>query len=291
MIEVRSVVNTDAPPADIPPAAGAAADSPAPDSAEAAIARLNAIRRHQSRNALITVRNQGRGRTAMLLTDRTWRLRYRVGDTYHHRFWGQMMRWGVGEKLRAGNTYVRLGTDQLRYTPHEPVRILARLADADFTPIQDAAVHATVARDGRVLTRVALQYRPDSNGMYEAVLEPIPATGMYTVTLECKDAEKRLGRDYPTALSTQFSVITARRPAEFVHATADWKVPRTMARLSGGRAVSPSRALTLWDGFGEGSGLVLDRIETNLWDSPWLFLAVLACLTAEWLLRKRGSLA
>ena len=277
----------------VPGAAGAegAADGLAPDSAEAAIARLNAIRRQQSRNALITVRGQGRGRVAMLLTDRTWRLRYRVGDTYHHRFWGQMMRWGVGEKLRAGNTYVRLGTDQLSYTPHEPVRILARLADEDFTPIQDAVVYATLARDDKVITRVALQHRPDSNGMYEATLEPIPTIGMYTVTLECKDAEKRLGKDYPQGLSTQFSVITARRPAEFVHATADWKAPRTMARLSGGRAVPPSRALTLWNGFGEGSGLVQDRIETNLWDSPWLFLVVLLCLTVEWLIRKRGGLA
>ena len=259
--------------------------------AEAAIARLNAIRRHQTRNALIAVRGQGRGRVAMLLTDRTWRLRYRVGDTYHHRFWGQMMRWGVGEKLRAGNTYVRLGTDQLQYTPHEPIRILARLADADFTPIQDATVHATLSKGDKVLKRLALQYRPDSNGMYEIALDPIASTGMYTVSLECKDAEKRLGSDFPKDLTTQFSVITARRPAEFVHATADWKVPRTMARLSGGRAVTPARALSLWNAFGEGSGLVVDRIETPLWDSPWLFLVVLACLTAEWILRKRGSLA
>ena len=76
-------------------------------------------------------------------------------------------------------------------------------------------------------------------------------------------------------LSTNFSVITARRPAEFVHATVDWSVPRTMARLSGGQAVAPSRALSLWNQFGEGSGAVVDRVETNLWDSPWLFLAVL----------------
>jgi len=49
--------------------------------------------------------------------------------------------------------------------------------------------------------------------------------------------------------------------------------------------------LELWDQFGEGSGLVVDRVETNLWDSPWLFLAVVAFLTAEWLLRKKGGLA
>ena len=261
------------------------------DSAEDAIARLAAIRQQQTRNALLVVRGQGRGHVAMLLTDHTWRLRYRVGDTYHHRFWGQIVRWGVGDKLRAGNNYARLGTDQLRYTPREPIKILARLADRDFTPIQDASVNVVVSLGERRIARVSLQHRPDSNGMYEATLDPLPEPGLYTVTLESKTAEARLGSDFPKNLSTRFSVVTARRPAEFVHATSDWTVPRTMARLTGGQAVPPSRATTLWNQFGEGSGIVMDRIETNLWDSPWLFLAVILFLTAEWLLRKRGGLA
>ena len=264
---------------------------PASDDAEDAIARFNATRLNQNRNALLVVRGQGRGRVAMLMTDRTWRLRYRVGDTYHHRFWGQMIRWGVGEKLSAGNDHVRIGTDQLHYTPHEPIRVLARLADASSTPIADASPVAELSRDGRAISRVALQYRPDSNGMYEAVLPPLPETGTYAVTLECPDVQRRLGSEFPKHRTARFSVITARHPAEFVHATIDRKIPETMARLSGGRVVPPSRALSLWDTFGAGSGSVSDRIETNLWDSPWLFLAVLACLTAEWLLRKRGSLA
>ena len=262
----------------------------AADSADEAIARLAAIRRQQSRDALLVVRGQGRGRVAMLLSDSTWRLRYRVGDTYHHRLWGQIVRWGVGEKLRAGNTYVRLGTDQIRYTPHEAVKVLARLADTDFAPIQNASVHAVVVSGEKRVARIALQYRPDSNGMYEAMLDPLPI-GEYTVSLECKAAERRLGSDYPEELETRFSVVTAKRPAEFVHATADWTVPRTMARLSGGSAVAPSGALELWDQFGEGSGLVVERVETNLWDSPWLFLAIVGFLTAEWLLRKKGGLA
>ena len=273
------------------PPAFSATPGDSADSAEDAIARLAAIRQQQTRNALLVVRGQGRGHVAMLLTDHTWRLRYRVGDTYHHRFWGQIVRWGVGDKLRAGNNYARLGTDQLRYTPREPVKILARLADRDFTPIQDASVNAVVSLGERRIARVSLQHRPDSNGMYEATLDPLPEPGLYTVTLESKTAENRLGPDFPKNLSTRFSVVTARRPAEFVHATADWTVPRTMARLTGGQALPPSRATTLWDQFGEGSGIVMDRIETNLWDSPWLFLAVVFFLTAEWLLRKRGGLA
>ena len=260
------------------------------DSAEKTLARLAAIRRQQTRDALLVVKGQGRGRVAMLLSDSTWRLRYRVGDTYHHRFWGQMVRWGVGEKLRSGNAHVRLGTDQLRYPPHQPVKILARLAQVDFTPILDASMYAVVVGDGKRVARVALQPRPESNGMYEATLDPLPV-GRYEVSLDAKSAEQRLGDDYPQGLSTGFAVVAARRPAETVHVTADWTVPRSMARLSGGQALPPSRALELRDQFGEGSRIVVDRVETNLWDSPWLFLSVMGLLTTEWLLRKRVGLA
>ena len=40
---------------------------------------------------------------------------FRVGDVYHHRFWGQLARWSAAEKLLpAGNRFVRYG-------PREPV--------------------------------------------------------------------------------------------------------------------------------------------------------------------------
>jgi hypothetical protein len=36
---------------------------------------------------------------------------------------------------------------------------------------------------------------------------------------------------------------------------------------------------------------VKERIERNLWDSWWLFLAIVILLSTEWLLRKKGGLA
>lgn len=265
--------------------------SVADESPEETIRRLAAIRDHQARNALVVVQTIGQGRSLMLATDRTWRLRYRVGDTRHHRFWGQIMRWGVGEKLRAGNAFVRLGTDQLRYTPNEPIRIVARLSDTTSAPLTDARVEATVARDGKLLHRVPLRFRAASNGIYEGVLDPLPEAGLYDVSLRSPEAESKLGADFPEGLATRFVVVTARRPAEFVNVTADWQIPRVVAQLSAGRVVRPSEALGLWDSFGEGSRVLSERVETLLWDSPWLFLAIVLLLTIEWLLRKKGGLA
>ena len=50
----------------------------------------------EAANALLVTRQTGKGKVALLLTDRTWRLREGAGDLYHHRFWGNLVRWGAG---------------------------------------------------------------------------------------------------------------------------------------------------------------------------------------------------
>jgi len=53
-------------------------------------------RQFQRQHALISYHTVATGRVMFLGFDRTWRLRYRVGDAYHHRFWGQVLRWAQG---------------------------------------------------------------------------------------------------------------------------------------------------------------------------------------------------
>ena len=43
--------------------------------------------------------------------------------------------------------------------------------------------------------------------------------------------------------------------------------------------------------FGGGSKRIADRVEFHLWSLPPLFLFIVAFLTAEWIMRKRASLA
>ena len=55
---------------------------------------LDAITGQGRRDTGIFVeQNYGFGRVLFVGIDSTWRWRYRVGDTYHHRFWGQLVRW------------------------------------------------------------------------------------------------------------------------------------------------------------------------------------------------------
>ncbi len=270
----------------------AASREAATASPDEVIQRLSALREQEARNSLVVGQSQGRGKVLMLNFDRTWRFRYRAGDVYHHRFWGQVMRWGIGEKLRSGNTFVRLGTDQLSYTPVEPIRVIARMCDQSFAPIAGAKADAMLmSASGRNIKKIALTYRENSNGIYEGLLDPLTEAGTYTLKLNCPTAARTLGADFPSGLETQFIVLTARRPAEFIHLTADWRVPRVTAELSGGKAVSLADWELLRGSFGEGNRVLIERIERKLWDRWWYFVILVGFLTAEWLLRKKSGLA
>ncbi len=252
-------------------------------SIEDAAEQLDAAMQHRARNALIVASGFGRGKVLTLTFDRTWRFRYRVGDTYHHRFWGQVMRWGVGEKLRAGDEHFRVGTDQVVYMPGMPVQIMGRVLNPDGTFAQGITLQAAVSReDGTLLGQQRLNYREDSNGLYEAEFKGIDTPGRYTVRL--------LRRDTNAIIETKFLVSPTRRPVELADVAATSSDMERLSSWTGGKVVEPDEIDQLLDAFGEGRRTVHERVERPLWDNPLFFLTIVALLTLEWILRKKGNL-
>jgi len=249
-----------------------------------AAARLDDEIRRRARTSLIVAQSYGRGKVLLLNFDQTWRLRYRTGDKFHHKFWGQVLRWGVGEKLRAGKEGLRVGTDELVYTPQHPARVLARVTDANFAAISNALVEAVVTHGGKEVARVRLAYREGSHGLYEAPLAPMSDPGRYDVNLTRKDGATE------DRVETAFLVVTAERPVELGDVTATRATLDALARWTNGRVVGPARAGELWNAFGEGRRVTPERRERPLWDRPWMYLLIVGLLTAEWILRKRGGL-
>lgn len=250
-------------------------------------------RQHEAENALLVTSRYGLGKVGLLLFDQTWRLRYGVGDTHHHRFWGNLIRWGTGENLRAGTEHVRLGTDRLTYAPGEPVRIMSRLTGEDFRPRQQADVTARLFDEGGgQILQVRLQPRPDGNGIHEAVVPPeaLPAAaGRLRITLGGDDVERLLAgappvettiRIAPPANSPELGVVTLDRP----------RLQR-LATLSRGGLHSPGDLTGLAEAFGEPSRTLQERRETTLWDNWALLGAALVLLTSEWLIRRRAGVA
>ena len=272
--------------------------------AASAAGQIDAERALRARRAVIVAQSAGRGKVLQLNTDESWRLRYRVGDTRHHRFWGQVVRWGLGERLRGGTARLRVGTDRLTYTPHDGIRLLARVLDASGAPVADAAPVAVVeplppagastnaapaaAAAVPAAHRVPLAYVADSQGLYEAMLPPLVETGAYRLSIESPGSLSGEGDDREVA--TTFFVAASRRPIEMAAVAARRDVPDALARWTGGRVVMPHEARTLSGAFGEKSRVVTEPLEISLWDNPWLLAALLATLVAEWVIRKVGGL-
>lgn len=247
-------------------------------------------REREAKSALLVTRQTGKGKVALLLTDRTWRLREGAGDLYHHRFWGNLVRWGAGPILRSGGIRARLGTDQLTYTPDDRAKVTARLRDTSMKPVDDSSLHAEVLRDGKVLANVAMAAVPGSNGLYEANLDRFSQAGRYEIRLRGSHADPLIKEDGANELKTGFRVVGSRGPVELAETTLNLPLLQTIADLSGGKVVAPDKTADLTSLFLTDKNAREGVRETALWDSGWVMALLAALLTGEWVIRRAGGL-
>ncbi|MES2922313.1 MAG: hypothetical protein V4819_12245 [Verrucomicrobiota bacterium] len=247
-------------------------------------------RDREAKTALLVTRQTGKGKVALLLTDRTWRLREGAGDLYHHRFWGNLVRWGAGPTLRAGGAQARLGTDQLTYTPDDRAKVTARLRDKSLKPVDDGSLHAEVLRDEKVLASVAMSAVPGSNGLYEAALDRFSKAGKYEVRLRGDRADELIQEDGTGELKTGFRVVGSRGPVELAETTLNLPLLETIAQLSGGKVVSPDKAGDLAALFLTDKNERNEIRETALWDNAWVLGLLASLLGSEWVIRRAGGL-
>ena len=252
------------------------------DRLNAALAEISNRRAREAENALLVTRQTGNGKVAMLLTDRTWRLREGVGDVFHHRFWGQLVRWGAGPNLRSGTKTARLGTDQLTYTGDDPVSIMARLREKNLAPIRDEELVAEIFREGEKVGTVPLNYRDGSNGIHQAKAGPYREPGNYEIRLS--------GSELNEELSTNFRVVGSLSAIELAETTLNLPLLENIARLSGGRILEDGDD-NLASLFLSGGETREELRETTLWDRWPLMLLLAILLTTEWVLRRRSGLS
>lgn len=247
---------------------------------------LSRRRQYERENALIVVQHVAPGNVLFIATDNTWRLRYRRGDLFHHRFWGQAMRWATSDRLASGTVYARLGTDRPRYPSGTPVHIRVRLMTADFSRIRQAPMTATVWSGDKMLLRRDLPPQPDAADLHTTNLGLFPE-GSYRVELDVHNVPGL--PDSGTAISTEFAV-TPGIPTELVELSADRGLLTGLAGLTGGRTFEPQTIEKAVAALGPAVVTRRERRQIELWDNAWFFALLVAVATAEWILRKRERL-
>jgi hypothetical protein len=242
----------------------------------------------QRHRALITCHNVGLGRVLFLSFDRTWRMRYRAGDLYHHRFWGQVLRWASGGRLPAGTALVKLGVERGHYRDDERVQVRARIVREDLSPLVSDRVAVKVSTDGKVVLKRSLDRVEDTPGLYSADLGAMPP-GEYSVELDAPEARAMLDAEGVRSVRTQFAV-DAGAPEEQIELGADRALLSNLVEQAGGVMVEPWRARGVLQALGDPELVRHDRRDLSLWASWPLLILMLSLVTLEWLIRKRAGL-
>ncbi len=240
-------------------------------------------------HALITTASHGLGKVMILGFDRTWRMRYRTGDTYHHKFWGQILRWATAGKLPAGTRLVKLGTDRTRYPPHSRPVVRARLVLDDLSPVITDQLAVKVFRLNKCIARATMKYVKDSPGMYTARLDELPA-GNYRIELDGPAVDELLIGADVEKVATEISVDPSA-PTEQIELAANRDLLNRLAGLSHNGVVVPAcQARRILDALPAGKITKKHRRQFLLWDS-WVLLVLFCAVAAtEWILRKRVGL-
>ena len=242
----------------------------------------------ERRTAVIVAQQYGLGQVLWMGINGTWRWRSRVGDKYHHRFWGQLARWASENKATAGNEFVKFGPDRTDVEVGDQVTLRARWTARFLRRFPDLKAKAEVFRIGAgseekpfsTLDLKPLSRRPL---IHEGRLTSLP-TGDYRVKLVVTGAD--LG---PDEISTPL-YVRGKQTLELSDLSANRDLLAQLADASGGTLLYPDETDKLLDLFDTSGERTTVRRETTLWDHWPLLVLFFALLTTEWVIRKLNGL-
>lgn len=230
---------------------------------------------------LALMRRIGRGPVLLVNGTGLWRWSLSGNDDLQgergRRLWRRVVRW-LSEPVQGEALRVR--PERWLSANGEPVLLVASLQDAAFRPVAGARLQGE-ANDGRGHTR-ALEFAPREAGSYTASLTGLEP-GRWQVSARATQGGRELG-----VTRTEFAVDTWS--LEALRAEPDSATLAAVANASGG-SLSAAASAAGWARSLDTRALVRPRTSsTRMWESPWLFAAVIALLSAEWAWRRRRGL-
>jgi hypothetical protein len=244
---------------------------------------------------LVLQQPYGFGKVLYLGLDSSWRWRYRAGDLYHHRFWGQVMRWAAADAwLPEGNRYVRFGAKAPIYRHDQEVEVTARLGD-DAPPIKvdTAKIKLIRTEEGKNDAAVLLPLAQDEHRpkQWTGKIKQLPP-GHYRLELDIPELRGKLAEADGAAETSPSHGFTVTPPenGELIDVATNWELLQALAEQTQGRLFTAEDAAELPDLLAGQVQRQETRLEQRIWrDQPavwWVLGVLLTLLTAEWVLRK-----
>lgn len=241
--------------------------------------------------AVIASQPYGLGKVLWVGTDSTWRWRFGVGDTYHHAFWGQVVRWAASGGLAGGNRFVRFGPLKSRPAEGEGAKIQARFAEGvtGVGPglLAVAKVFKSDQPESEPLAVVTLHTLAGQPKAFEGIAPALPA-GSYLLKLDVPELVDQIeleGKPIEAPLE-----VIEQETSERVELAASRDGLDRLASATGGHVFADYEAGKLSDLLKSRIKVVDRKVETPLWDGPGALLFFFSLLTLEWVMRKRLGL-
>jgi len=233
-------------------------------------------------------RSGGGGHVMVLLADTTWRwsrLSRIVGqaDTRHARFWSQTVRYLAGRGLDDRRPQLVVSTDRPAYEVGKQVTVTLRRQARPGDDLSAAEVGVEVTAAGGKSMPVPVQAGSADPDVFTGTFSP-PAGGQYEVAASLKMQGKPVENQ-----ATEFRVYGS--DLELADPGTNRENLKAMASATGGVYVDVQDAERLAEKMGRKEPRRITRVQrTEFWNSPWLFLAFVGAVTAEWLVRRRNHL-
>lgn len=230
----------------------------------------------------VAVQRFGEGRVASVLIGDLWR--WGLHDEESHkdmdRLWRQLMRWLV---VDVADT-VTFSTE-IDAADRERVKLAVRVRDRAFKANSDSIVKIEVTQPDGSTAQLFAEPSLKEGGLFET--EYFAAKpGNYRATATVEDAEKR------TPLGTKTTGWTYDPLAEeFARLEPNRDLMKRLAADTGGEMLALADIGKLPELLKNIRVPVEVTLSTPLWHTPWIFIAILLLLLAEWMLRRKGGMA
>ncbi len=238
----------------------------------------------ERKRAIVAQHYVGTGQVVWIGIDSTWRWRFRVGDQYHHRFWGQLARWSVEFKASSGNQYVRFGVNKPVISTGEQIVLRTQWDERFLRQNPNIKVRASLTRRNSQDPPITLDLTPlEGREFVFEGRQTAMQDGDYVARLEVT------GVPLDDVIEAEFSVTNTLSP-ELQDVSANRDLLEQTAQLTGGKFFLPDQMAELPELFRDIRQTVDVREEVPVWNH-WLVL-VIFCLfaTSEWVLRKINGL-
>ena len=243
-------------------------------------------RRSGGQEAFLSWQYIGLGRVIYIAAPVTYQLRYQNGDLYHHRFWGQLLRWAIAREMSTGSKTVRLLTDKTTYNKGDTAQIGLRLTQVDGQVVAGAQCNVEARQDGRLIAVIPLHEEPGSPGAYRGTLDNL-SLGPVTLRAGGAIVAALLAAEGHNGPVEQIISVDPAVSSEMNDPLCNLPLLGEIADASGGSLTPPASLKSALAKVNTVPDVTEDIVSREaLWDRwiyLWLFIAFVA---AEWIARK-----